>query len=273
MRAPGKIIATGATDREDGDLSPRITRGMECIEGKNKNKKRQASKADGPPLGQRGLLRVADEQLEGGAELLTLCEQLPTVPHAAGQVAVGQYARLVAVRVPPAADLGDHLGHVLVALPALVVGEPRQVRDVARVARGAGDGAGGGDADDAAVEVLETLAAEQRLQVVRGGLERGGRVGGLHAHLETAHGAPAARAHVVEIQVDGADLEIAAGPQDALALGHCVAQVVLRGGRGEPEDDGGEEGLWEWEVGREAAGVGEVAVVRERPEGAERGAG
>lgn len=178
---------------------------------------------DGPPFCQCGLLRIANQQLERGSELLALSEQLSVCPYASVNAAIadGQYAGLVAVRVPPAPHLRNELGDVLVSLSALVICQLRNVEvcwNIFRVTRGARDDARSGDANDAAVKILEALASEKVLEVVRGGLEGNAGVGSLHAHLQAPHSAAASAAHVCEIKVDRADLEIATWTEDTLAL-------------------------------------------------------
>ena len=216
------------------------------------------------------LLCIAHEQLERRVPRLALAEQLPVAPQASRAVGRGRHARLVTPRVPPPAHARHHLRDVVVAVAGGIAGRARRV-DGGLVGRGR-EGARGGDADDAAVEVLEAAAAEEALDVVGGGLEREAGVETVHLRLEGADRAAGQRAHVGEVEVDGADLEVAAGPQDALALGNHSAQDRVRVYNGEAVDDGREEALGEGKVGA-GRGVAEVAVVGEGAEGAEGGAG
>ncbi len=194
------------------------------------------------PSDSRWLLRIAYQQLEARPPRSTIPEQDAVVPDADGSRSSGRGGRsgsrlatsarrrlgdhLITVRIPPAADARHLLRNALVAALGAVAQQlaQRRARPVVErwVAR-RGQVAGHGHAEHAAVDVLEATPAQQAQDIVRRRLQADVAVGRLHAHLELAHGAARAVAHIHQVEVEQTDFQVAARPQHALALRYRIA--------------------------------------------------
>lgn len=85
----------------------------------------------------------------------------------------------------------------------------------------------------------------------------------MQPRLELAHAAPRPAAHVAEVQVETADLDVPAGVQHALALADDIRQFRLGHGGEEAHHDGGEE-IWRKGEGGVQVGMQVLEVVRKR---------
>lgn len=130
--------------------------------------------SDSTPFRKAG---VADHELEACAKLLTLGEESVVGPNALTRRATSGSA-LVAASIPPAANLGNHLGDVLVCRVTLVVHHVRQTalvfgplqtlrRGLGRRSKRFRDHAGDRYADVASLDVREALLSQKPHNEVR----------------------------------------------------------------------------------------------------------
>ena len=205
-----------------------------------------------PPHRNGRLLRVADEQTEVSTLLLALAHQLLVIPDTLRQVAVLQRHRLIASGIPPAAHLGHHVRDPLITLARRVVQQVAKahvlVLSPIEPIAAASNAPRGRHTNNAAVEVLESSATEQLLDVVCDWLEADAGVDDLHLHLQLPDSTPSFVAHVDHVQVEHADLQIPARAEDTLALVDCGTVCGLGRGDGEAEDNRSEEAAREREI-------------------------
>lgn len=77
------------------------------------------------------------------------------------------------------------------------------------------------------MKIIETVTAEQSLDIITGWLEADAGVGQVCAFFQPSNGFPRIGAHVDQIQIDDAHLQIAAGPQDTFAFRDDIVLDML----------------------------------------------
>lgn len=189
---------------------------------------------------------------------------------------------LVAASVPPPPDPGHHLRDAFVARRRRAFQHICETRFLegrvgrgtlsvfafasilAPLARGAGcrgDGRSDGDANGATLDAQEAAPADTSQHNVACARQGDARIGGVGFDLEPADRAAGPISHVEHVEVEDGHFEVATRLEHAPGFGDDVAGARFRHGRWKAEDNHGEGGGWEGELGVADGGMFDLSMV------------